>query len=126
MIALHRLLILGELLVCTVLLPVTPSPCTCDHTHLLQFARTELIQNNQNPQFTKAIQMDYRFEEMQKLKFSVYDLDNESTSLADDDFLGFLECSLGEVCVSVGVCLETSRGEVCVSVSVCLETSRDS
>lgn len=36
---------------------------------------------------------------MQRLKFSIYDLDNESASLGDDDFLGYLECSLGEVCV---------------------------
>ena len=41
---------------------------------------------------------------MQRLKFNVYDLDNESASLADDDFLGCLECSLGEVCVYVYVC----------------------
>ena len=27
----------------------------------------------------------------------MYDLDNESASLADDDFLGQLECTLGEV-----------------------------
>ncbi len=34
---------------------------------------------------------------MQKLKFSVYDLDNATVSLGDDDFLGEIECSLGEV-----------------------------
>ena len=49
---------------------------------------------------------------MQRLKFNVYDLDNESASLADDDFLGCLECSLGEVFVCVHVC-------VCVCVCVC-------
>ena len=41
--------------------------------------------------------MDYRFEEVQKLKFSIYDIDNESPTLDDDDFLGFIECTLGEV-----------------------------
>jgi hypothetical protein len=41
--------------------------------------------------------LEYRFEEAQKLRFAVYDLDNETASLADDDFLGSLECSLGEV-----------------------------
>ena len=41
--------------------------------------------------------MEYRFEEAQKLKFAVYDLDNATASLGDDDFLGALECSLGEV-----------------------------
>ena len=45
--------------------------------------------------------MEYRFEEAQKLRFAVYDLDNETASLADDDFLGSLECSLGEVYVAI-------------------------
>ena len=41
--------------------------------------------------------MDYRFGEVQRLKFSIYDIDNESPTLDDDDFLGFIECTLGEV-----------------------------
>ena len=65
-----------------------------------QIARTELIKNDQSPQFAKAIQLEYRFEEAQKLRFAVYDLDNDTASLDDDDFLGSLECSLGEVCYS--------------------------
>ena len=62
-----------------------------------QYTRTELIKNNQNPSFTKAVAIDYQFEEVQKLKFVVYDLDNDTASLGDDDFLGELECTLGEV-----------------------------
>ncbi len=50
-----------------------------------------------NPEFSKAIEIDYRFEEVQKLKFSVFDLDNATSTLDDDDFLGCLECTLGEV-----------------------------
>ena len=92
------------------------SLCTLNHTHP-QYARTELIKNNQNPQFTKAIEIQYRFEEMQRLKFNVYDLDNESASLADDDFLGCLECSLGEVCVCVCVCVGVHVG---VGVCICV------
>ena len=68
---------------------------------LFQIARTELIKNDQSPQFAKAIQLEYRFEEAQKLRFAVYDLDNETASLADDDFLGSLECSLGEVAIII-------------------------
>ena len=41
--------------------------------------------------------MVYRFEEVQKLKFSVYDIDNVSPTLDDDAFLGSIECTLGEV-----------------------------
>ena len=45
--------------------------------------------------------MEYRFEEMQPLMFVVYDVDNESPSLEDDDFLGQVEVTLGSV-VSIG------------------------
>ena len=41
--------------------------------------------------------MDYYFEMVQKLKFAVYDIDNETSSLGDDDFLGEAECTLGQV-----------------------------
>jgi len=41
--------------------------------------------------------MDYYFEMVQKLKFAVYDVDNETSSLGDDDFLGAMECTLGQV-----------------------------
>lgn len=41
--------------------------------------------------------MDYYFELVQKLKFTVYDVDNASKALDDDDFLGQMECSLGQV-----------------------------
>ena len=41
--------------------------------------------------------MDYYFEMVQKLKFSVYDVDNETCSLGDDDALGDMECNLGQV-----------------------------
>ena len=60
-------------------------------------ARTESIQNNLNPDFSKAIELDYYFEMVQKLRFAVYDLDNDTKSLADDDFLGDMECTLGQV-----------------------------
>ena len=34
---------------------------------------------------------------VQKLKFAVYNVDNETSSLRDDDFLGAMECTLGQV-----------------------------
>ena len=42
--------------------------------------------------------MDYYFEMVQKLRFAVYDIDNETSALGDDDFLGDMECNLGQVC----------------------------
>ena len=50
-----------------------------------------------NPEFSKTITINYYFEMVQKLKFSVFDVDNESKKLDDDDFLGTMECTLGQV-----------------------------
>nr|XP_039264884.1 copine-3-like isoform X2 [Styela clava]XP_039264885.1 copine-3-like isoform X3 [Styela clava] len=62
-----------------------------------EHSRTEKVMNNLNPQFTKTFVVDYYFEEVQKLKFCVYDIDNATQSLADDDFLGSMECTLGHI-----------------------------
>jgi len=56
-----------------------------------------MILNNLNPQFAKTFRVDYYFEEVQKFKFAVFDIDNETQSLEDDDFLGEIECTLGHV-----------------------------
>lgn len=63
----------------------------------VEVGRTEWQQNTLDPHFTTAIPMDYRFEETQKLRFSVYDIDNGTSSLDDDDYLGSIECTLGEI-----------------------------
>ena len=41
--------------------------------------------------------MVYKFEEMQTLMFEVYDLDNDTATLDDDDFLGKATVNLGQV-----------------------------
>jgi len=56
------------------------------------------VKNCLSPQFTRAFELDYYFEEMQKLRFAVYDIDNKTPQVSDDDFLGQIECTLGEVC----------------------------
>ncbi|XP_078249417.1 RNA-binding protein 12 isoform X8 [Pogona vitticeps] len=59
--------------------------------------RTEKIKNCQNPQFSKRLLIDYYFEKVQKLKFGMYDIDNKSYDLNDDDYLGGAECTLGQI-----------------------------
>lgn len=66
--------------------------CFCN-----QFGRTEMILNCLNPKFSKKFVLDYYFEMVQRLKFCMYDIDNNSYTLEDDDFLGELECTLGQV-----------------------------
>ncbi|XP_042255812.1 copine-3-like isoform X2 [Thunnus albacares] len=56
-----------------------------------------MILNNLNPKFAKKFVLDYYFEMVQRLKFCVYDIDNDTYDLADDDFLGELQCTLGQI-----------------------------
>ncbi|PWA24612.1 hypothetical protein CCH79_00016287 [Gambusia affinis] len=66
-------------------------------SHWYEFGRTEMILNCLNPKFARRFVIDYYFEMVQKLKFCVYDIDNSTYDLSDDDFLGELECTLGQI-----------------------------
>ena len=55
-----------------------------------EIIRTETIQNNLNPDFTKKVQISYCFEQQQYLRFEMYDVDNRSNRLEDHDFIGFV------------------------------------
>ncbi|KAM3664008.1 LOW QUALITY PROTEIN: copine-1 [Ammospiza maritima maritima] len=57
----------------------------------------EKVKNCQDAEFCKKLVVDYYFEKVQKLKFSVYDIDNKSFDLNDDDYLGGIECALDQV-----------------------------
>ncbi|CAG7721403.1 unnamed protein product [Allacma fusca] len=70
-------------------------------THWVEFMRTEVIDNNLNPDFvTKAI-MDYHFEMQQNLRFEVYDIDKPTSKLMEHDSIGYMECTLAQI-VSAG------------------------
>ncbi|KAG1649686.1 Copine-5 [Nymphon striatum] len=62
-----------------------------------EIGRTETISNTLNPDFTKKFVLNYYFEESQKIKFEIYDIDSTSRRLEDHDFLGVAECTLGEI-----------------------------
>lgn len=67
-----------------------------------EVGRTEMIKDSLNPQWVREIEVDYRFEERQHLKFAIYDWDTKSTNPDDQDSLGAVECSLGEVMACQG------------------------
>ncbi len=86
----------------------------------IEHRRTERIVNTLNPDFATKILIGYQFEELQKLKFKIYDIDSTSTVLEQHDFLGEAECNLGQI-VSSGnfvtpLCHPKSKksGELCV------------
>ncbi|XP_012696621.1 copine-1 isoform X3 [Clupea harengus] len=75
--------------------------------------RTEQVKNCQDPEFSKKLRLDYHFEKVQKLKFGVYDIDNKSVDLTDDDYLGGFECTLGQIVSSRKITrpLELKKGK---------------
>lgn len=77
--------------------PLCAISCFDEKTGWEELGRTERLINTLNPNFSKKITMYYFFEEVQKLKFSVYDIDNDTKTLMDDDFLGEMECTLGQI-----------------------------
>ncbi|KAM9296118.1 copine-1 [Gastrophryne carolinensis] len=62
-----------------------------------ELARTERVKNCQSPEFSTKPVIDYYFEKVQSIKFGIYDIDNKSVDLSDDDYLGGYECTLGQV-----------------------------
>jgi len=64
--------------------------------------KTETIDNTLEPHFQKKFVLSYKFEERQQLRFDVYDSDSNSSNLEDHDFIGSMECSLGEVITQQG------------------------
>ena len=65
----------------------------------MQIGRTEKIADNPNPDFVTSIPMDYCFEELQHLRFSVYDVDDSSQPLQSGgaQLIGSMEVNLGQV-----------------------------
>ncbi|MEQ2232056.1 Copine-2 [Ilyodon furcidens] len=63
----------------------------------LQLGRTETAVNNLNPVFGVKFQVDYHFEEIQKLRFAMFDEDKCANQLYEHDFLGEFICTLGVI-----------------------------
>lgn len=67
-----------------------------------ELGRTEVIMDNLNPKFIKSFSVEYKFEERQRFRVKVYDVDDfhENASLANHDFVGMAEFQLHEVVTS--------------------------
>lgn len=65
-----------------------------------EVGRTETMKDNLNPSFKQTIKMDYFFEELQNLRFDVYDQDSTKYRLDEQDFLGEYSCTLADIVAS--------------------------
>uniref|UniRef100_A0A671YG80 Copine I n=1 Tax=Sparus aurata TaxID=8175 RepID=A0A671YG80_SPAAU len=63
----------------------------------VELGRTERLNNTSSPSFSQRLRIDYHFETVQNLKFGIYDIDNSSADLGDDDYLGGVELTLGQI-----------------------------
>ena len=50
------------------------------------------LQDNLNPEFATPLVLTYHFERRQALRFGIYDIDNASETVTDDDFVGEFKC----------------------------------
>uniref|UniRef100_A0A8C5G6X8 Copine-3 n=1 Tax=Gouania willdenowi TaxID=441366 RepID=A0A8C5G6X8_GOUWI len=100
-------------------------------SHWTEIGRTEKIQNCLNPKFSKSLLLDYYFEMVQKLRFDVYDIDSECCNLQEADFLGALECTLGQIVSSRKLTRplllkdKSPAGKGTITVSICAEERTD-
>ncbi|XP_033110613.1 copine-8-like [Anneissia japonica] len=67
-----------------------------------EYERTEQVKNSLNPEFVHKFILTYYFEECQRLRFEIYDVDSAKQALDKHDFLGSLDCTLGEILGSSG------------------------
>ncbi|XP_044276818.1 copine-6 [Varanus komodoensis] len=109
---------------------VKPNPCLV--LQLLsdgqwnEVGHSEVLRGSQNPVFAHVFALDYFFEEMQVLKFAVFDIDGESAESPEEDagdLLGSTECTLGQIVSQTKVTkpLVLRNGEVAEKSTITVE-----
>uniref|UniRef100_A0A3P9PHJ7 C2 domain-containing protein n=1 Tax=Poecilia reticulata TaxID=8081 RepID=A0A3P9PHJ7_POERE len=77
-----------------------PDPCVVlnmqSHGRWMEVDRTEVIRSCVNPTYSKVFTLDFYFEEVQRLRFELFDI-NSHNGPKEADFLGSVECTLGQV-----------------------------
>uniref|UniRef100_A0A4W5KJ60 Copine 4 n=1 Tax=Hucho hucho TaxID=62062 RepID=A0A4W5KJ60_9TELE len=78
-----------------------PDPCVLikmqSHGQWLEVDRTEVIRSSISPTFSKVFTLDFYFEEVQRLRYELYDISSNHNGVKEADFLGAMECTLGQI-----------------------------
>ncbi|CAG5116628.1 unnamed protein product [Candidula unifasciata] len=77
-------------------------PCVVLHMsnragRLEEVGRTEILTNTLNPTFARPIRVRYNFGDVQRVVIKVYDVDKISELPKEEDLLGQMECTLGQI-----------------------------
>ncbi|CAJ1061231.1 copine-4 isoform X1 [Xyrichtys novacula] len=67
------------------------------HGQWVEVDRTEVIRSSVNPSYSKVFNLDFYFEEVQRLRFELYDINSSYNGLKAALFLGSVECTLGQI-----------------------------
>jgi hypothetical protein len=89
-----------------------------------EVGRTEIIRNCKDPEFSRFFDIPFFFERVQKLQMAVFDVDNSTPDLSDDDFIGTVFFELGEVVGSHGRLdrpVKNQKGKVTGQMTLTLE-----
>jgi len=68
-----------------------------------EVGRTEVIMNKHNPDFKKRFRMEYHFEQLQEVKFEVWDWDRNTKSTVGQDYIGCVTTTLANLVVDSGM-----------------------
>uniref|UniRef100_A0A8C9WMA3 Copine 4 n=1 Tax=Scleropages formosus TaxID=113540 RepID=A0A8C9WMA3_SCLFO len=103
-----------------------PDPCVVlkmqSHGQWFEVDRTEVIRSSINPVFSKVFTVDFYFEEMQRLRFELHDISSSHNGLKEADFLGAMECTLGQVgCSLTEMCSSVPLAFLCRFICVALQ-----
>ncbi|KAK7881095.1 hypothetical protein WMY93_032305 [Mugilogobius chulae] len=90
-----------------------------------EVGRTEQVQNCSSPSFSSRLRIQFHFESVQNLKFCVYDIDNKTSDLKDDDFLGGAELTLGHKSLTRPLQLKKDKPAGKGSITICAEEVKD-
>ncbi|XP_053288016.1 copine-4 [Pleuronectes platessa] len=78
-----------------------PDPCVVlkvqSHGQWMEVDRTEVMRSCVNPTYSKVFTLDFYFEEVQRLRFELHDINSSYNGLKDTDLLGSVQCTLGQI-----------------------------
>ncbi|XP_039194015.1 copine-6 [Crotalus tigris] len=91
-----------------------------------EVGQSEVLRGSRNPVFAHIFALDYFFEEMQNLRFQVFDVEEQSDSeesLEVGMLIGLTECSLGQIVSQTKVTKELAllNGEILENSTITIE-----
>ncbi|KAJ8004880.1 hypothetical protein DPEC_G00140890 [Dallia pectoralis] len=106
-----------------------PDPCVLikmqSHGQWLEVDRTEVIRSSISPTFSKVFTLDFYFEEVQRLRYELYDISSSHNGIKEADFLGAMECTLGQIVSQRKLCKPLLKQGSTVGKSLMMVTAEE-